>query len=125
MWKVEFEPDRKRLSLRLAELVNPKDVRDMAVALRNALASTAGHPFRVLLDLRGMMPLEQESIQLLAEAKRACLDSPGCRGLVVLADSATVAMQQHNSRIRSGTGEDREQITREPDQARKLLAAAT
>lgn len=125
MWRVEFEPDRKRLSLRLVELVNPQDVRDMASALRDALACTANQPFCVLLDLRGMMPLEQEAIQLLAEAKRACLDCPACKGLVVLADSATVAMQQHNSRIRSGTGEDREQITREPDTARKLLAQAT
>ncbi|MEM9068237.1 MAG: hypothetical protein AAGE52_07010 [Myxococcota bacterium] len=121
MWRVEYDPDRRLLTLRLRDLVNPGDIRELASAQAEALSCTAGTPFRVLVDLRRLFPLEQEAVDLFAELKRVVHEQQGFRGLVVLTDSATVAMQQHHTRVRQGTDPERELITTQNREAEAFL----
>ena len=69
MWRVEFDPEARLLSIRLHEHVTPRDVRDLGRAYTQALACTAGQPFRALLDLRRLFPLEGEAVELLTALK--------------------------------------------------------
>lgn len=122
MWRVAYDPDRHLLTVSLRELVNPHDLRDVGAAQAEALSCTAGEPFRALFDVRKLFPLEEESVHLLLTLKRAVADHQGFRGMVVLADSATVAMQQHHTRVRPGTNSDEELITTDPAAATRFLA---
>ncbi|HJK91647.1 MAG TPA: hypothetical protein RMH85_35455 [Polyangiaceae bacterium LLY-WYZ-15_(1-7)] len=124
MWRVEFDPEARLLSIRLHEHVTPRDVRDLGRAHTQALACTAGQPFRALLDLRRLFPLEGEAVELLTALKKACVEHEGFAGMVVLADSPTVAMQQHHTRVRSGTNPEIELVTLDEAQARGFLARA-
>lgn len=122
MWRVEHDPDRRLLSARALEVVTLRDARDIAQAMSRALERTRGSTFRVLVDLRGLFPLEEECVKLLADVKRACMEQEGCRGVVVLADSPTVAMQQHHTRVRPGTDTEVELITLDRTAAEAFLA---
>ncbi len=118
---MDYDPTSRLLTLRLLQLVNPSDVRALMKANADALAATGGDAFRVLVDLRRLFPLDQDAVDLFAEVKRACLDHVGFHGLAVLADSPTVAMQQHHTRVRQGTDPSKELITRDESEARAFL----
>jgi hypothetical protein len=118
MWNVRFEPEHSVVVLRLTDHVGTLQMREVANAHARALECTARAPFRLLLDLRGMVPLEAEAASLLANMKRVATSLVGYRGCVVLADSPTIAMQQHRTR---GTPAAGEVITMDPDEARRLL----
>lgn len=122
MWRVAYDPDRGLLTIGMHELVNPKDLRELGAAQAEALSCTAGEPFRAFFDLRQLFPLEEEAVQLMVTLKRAVAGHRGFRGLVVLADSATVAMQQHHTRVRQGTRHDDELVTTEAAAAQRFLA---
>jgi hypothetical protein len=118
MWKVRFEPDRALVVIRLLDHVGAADMRDVAEAHARALEATAQTPFRVLVDLRGLVPLESDAAAVLAHIKRLASTLPGYRGCAVLADSATIAMQQHRTR---GTPTPLERITMDEDEVRRFL----
>jgi hypothetical protein len=62
-----------------------------------ALAATGGDAFRVLLDLRGLSPLEPDAAAMLAQASRAAAALPGFQERVVLASSLTMLAQQRRA----------------------------
>ncbi len=121
MWRVEFEPDDRRLSIRLTDHVSATQLRDLAGAHAEALEATGGEPFKVFLDLRGLFPLEGDAVAMLGALKRVAAELPGCRGFAVLADSPTIAMQQRRTRVGPTTDPDRELITLDPEQAKRFL----
>lgn len=98
MWLVEFVPASGCLSVRVRDHVTPPEIRRLAEAQAAALEATGGEVFKLFVDLRGLVPLEADAVTLLAEVKKVALEVEGCRGVVVLADSATVAMQQMRTR---------------------------
>ena len=59
----------------------------------------------------------QENARTLAKFQKACVEHEGFAGMVVLADSPTVAMQQHHTRVRSGTNPEIELVTLDEAQA--------
>ena len=124
MWRVAYEPDRRLLTISLHEVINPKDVRDVGGAQAEALACTAGSEFLALLDLRQLFPLEEETALLLATLKEAIAEHPGFRGMLILTDSPTVAMQQHHTRVRSGAARREELITMDVAEVQRFLARA-
>ncbi|MFW6051396.1 MAG: hypothetical protein ACODAU_09490 [Myxococcota bacterium] len=118
MWKISFEPDRHLLTLRLRGHVGPIQMREIAAAQAQALEATGGTSFRVLIDLRGLHPMEAEAVALFADMKRVAAAVPGYEGCAVLADSPTVAMQQHRARLEADTGE---LITMDEGEVRRFL----
>jgi hypothetical protein len=121
MWYVEYDPERSILEVRLSDHVGLDGLREAAAAHAAALEATGSSEFRVLLDLRGLFPMAAESVAMLGTMNRIAGEQQGFRGLVVLADSATVAMQQHHTRIRAGSHPKVEHITMDAAEARSLL----
>ncbi len=121
MWKIHFNPNERRLSIRLKDEAPADQLRELAVAHARALEATAGQPFKVFIDMRRLFPLEPEAVTILAEIKRVAASIDGCRGMVVLADSATVAMQQHRTRQRGRGPRDLELITLDEVEALRFL----
>lgn len=121
MWRIEFDPDAHRLSIRLTDHVSAAQMRELSGAHAEALESTGGEAFKVFIDLRGLFPLESEAVAVLGAMKRIASEMTGCQGFAVLADSPTVAMQQRRTRVDPDTNPDRELITLDPDQAKRFL----
>lgn len=120
MWRVEYHPDEHLLTISMRETVFGRDMRDLARAHARALEATGNQEFRVLLDLRGLHPLEAEAARILGDMKRVALRLPGYQGRAVLVDSPTIAMQQRNATVEDG-GDDSELITLEESAAREFV----
>lgn len=118
MWHVTYDPDRHLLLLRVHDHVSPTQVRELARAHAEALEATAGEPFRVLVDLRGLFPMEAEAVALFADMKRVAASMDGFQGCAVLTDSPTIAMQQHRTRLEGDTSEI---ITLDEAEVRRFL----
>src|SRR5262245_21345689 len=103
MWKVEFEPARKMLTVNLLEEVPVASMRELTRAVVDALDATGGTDFRMFVDLRGMMPLEADAVSLFAEIKRVSSQMPRFRGMMILVDSPTVALQQQRTQPSRGS----------------------
>ncbi len=123
MWKIHFSPNEQRLSIRLMAEVGVDQLHDLANAHARALEATAGQPFKVFIDMRRLFPMEPEAVTLLAEIKRVATSMEACRGMAILADSPTVAMQQHRTRQKGGPGAT-ELITLDEDEAMRFLEGA-
>ena len=121
MWRIEFDPEQKRLSIRLTDHVSASQMRDLASAHAEALENAGDQPFKVFVDLRGLFPLESDAVAIMGAMKRIASEVSGCRGFAILADSPTVAMQQRRTRVDPATHPDRELITLDPDQAKRFL----
>lgn len=120
MWRVQYAPESAVLSVRIFERLTQRDVRDIADVLPQALSATAGTTFRALFDLRDLAPLEEDVSERLSAVKRAVIEHEGCQGLVVLASSPTVALQQHHSRVRPGSR--MELVTQSEEEATRFIA---
>src|SRR5688572_18383580 len=103
MWCIEYDPETRVLAMRLTRQVTATHLRAIMRANAQALAATGGDEFRVLVDLRGLAPLDRESAELFSDIKRSAQALPGFVERVVLCDSATVAMQQRRTSIEDGT----------------------
>lgn len=129
MWRVSHDPEAHLVTVRLADHVTITDMHAIAEAHARALAATGGVPFKVLIDARGLFPLEAEAVVLLAAMKRVAAELAGYRALVVLVDGATVAMQQHRTRVvtikgstTSRTDATDEVVTTDELEAKRLVA---
>ena len=120
MWRIEYDPDSRLLSLCLTEHVTPSDMRDLARAHARALEATGLEPFRVLVDLRGLTLLDGTAADVLADMKRVAASLEGYLGRAVLVDGPTVAMQQRNTTLEDG-GDDRELVTLNPMEAQRFV----
>jgi hypothetical protein len=120
MWCIEYDPDTRVLALRLTRQITPASMRALMRANAQALGAIAGDEFRVLVDLRGIAPLDRDAAELFTDIKRSAQALPGFRERVVLCDSATVAMQQRRTSIEEGTSEI-ELITFDDGDARRML----
>jgi anti-anti-sigma regulatory factor len=120
MWRVDFDPDERLLTLRLAAEVEVAQMRALAQAHARALEATGGEPFCVLVDLRGLHPLDGAAADVLGDMKRVAARLDGYLGRAVLVDSPTVAMQQRNATFEDG-GDDREVITMDEAVARRFV----
>lgn len=121
MWRVAYEPSQRLLILELKDQVGVGEMRALARAHARALEATGGEDFRVLVDLRGLYPLDSQAAELLSDMKRVAAHLAGYRGRAVLVDSATVAMQQRNTTLEEG-GDDAEIITMDEADARRYVA---
>ena len=118
MWRVEHDPETALLEIRARGFVSARDVVQLANAWARAIATAARAECQVLLDLRGLEPMEREAvIAFRTGVKRAALEIPGVDCIVILVDGATVAMQQHHS----AHDADRERVTQEVLAAEKML----
>lgn len=117
MWRIEYEPDESLLTLVLTRHVTPPEMKELGRAHARALESTGGRPFGVLVDLRGLYPLDGQSAELLSDMRRVAASLEGYRGRAVVVDSATIAMQQRNATMEDG-GDELEVITWQLDEAR-------
>ena len=122
MWRIEYDPGERLLTMRLRDHVGLVEMRAVNRAHARALEATGGDGFRVFVDLRGLHPLDTPSAELLADMKRVAMALEGYGGRAVLVDSATVAMQQRNTTLEDG-GDPRELITLEPSEADRWLSS--
>ena len=120
MWCIEYDPATHVLAIRITRQATAAHLRALMRAHAQALAATGGAGFRVLTDLRGLAPLDNDSAQLLSDVKRAAQAMPAFKGRVVLCDSATVAMQQRRTSLQDETAEQ-ELITFDEEDARRHL----
>jgi hypothetical protein len=116
MWRIDYDPGQRLLTLRLAQEVREVEMRALARSHAQALEATGGQVFRVLVDLRGLHPLDVEAAAIFGDMKRVAAKLEGYRGRAVLVDSATIAMQQRNTTLEDG-GDPSELITLESDEA--------
>ncbi len=123
MWKVTYEPLTRALTLRLRDHVGAVQARDLADAQTEALAATDDTPFKVLLDLRWTQPLDNEAVGTLRDLKLAAAQRAGFRGLVVLVDSPTIAMQQKRTSITEARPGAVEIVTLDQDEAARAFEA--
>ena len=121
MWRIAYEPETRVLSVQLRGDADATQCHALARAHVRALEATGGQVFKVFLDLRGLRPLEGEAISIVADMKRVAAALPGCDGVAVLADSPTVAMQQHRTRIHDGTDPGHELVTLDEVEAQRFL----
>ncbi len=122
MWRIEYDPDEHLLKLSMRKMVFGRDMRDLSNAHARALEATGGAPFRVLLDLRGLHPLDSEAARTLGDMKRVASQLEGYGGRAVLVDSPTIAMQQRNATVEDG-GDATELITHTEADAWDFLRA--
>ena len=122
MWRIEYDPAQRLLTVWMREMVHTAELQDLARAHAEALEATAGEEFRALLDLRGLYPLDEEAAGLLADMKRVAAQLDGYRGRAVLVDSPTVAMQQRNATYQDG-GDPAEMVTLVPEEAQRFIRA--
>ena len=120
MWRVEYDPAARLLSMRLVDAVDGRQARALARAHAGALEATAGAPFRVLFDLRGLAPLDEDAAAVLADVKRVAATLAGYQGRAILVDSPTIAMQQRRATLEEEAPAV-EVITTDPDEARSFL----
>jgi hypothetical protein len=120
MWRIDYDPTQRLLTLRLSQEVREVEMRALARSHAQALEATAGHAFRVFVDMRGLHPLDLEGAAIFADMKRVAAKLDGYRGRAVLVDSATVAMQQRNATLEDG-GDPTELITFEADDALRFV----
>jgi hypothetical protein len=120
MWRIEHDPVEHLLTLQLKEHVGIIEMRGLARALTRALEATGGDHFHVLLDLRGLYPLDVDAAELLSDMKRVAASLPGYQSRAVLVDSPTVAMQQRNTTLEDG-GDDSELITLDATAAKRFI----
>lgn len=120
MWRIEYDPSQLLLTMRLREHVNAIEMRSLGQRHADALEATGGEAFRVLVDLRGLHPLDAESAGVLSDMKRVAAQLVGYRGRAVLVDSPTIAMQQHNTTFEEG-GDECELITDDLEEALGFL----
>jgi hypothetical protein len=120
MWRIEYDPTQQILTLRLASEVREGDMRALSRSHALALEATGGQAFRVFADLRGLYPLDADAAAVFTEMKRVAGRLSGYVGRVVLVDSATVAMQQHNARAETNDGRP-ELITLDAEEAAKFV----
>ena len=125
MWIVTYEPTTRALTLRLRDHVGAAEARQLADAQIEAIEATAGTPFKVLLDLRWTQALDSDAVGTLSDLKLAAAASAGFRGLVVLVDSATIAMQQKRTSILEAHPAAKELVTIDPDEATRALDAVS
>ncbi len=118
MWRIHFDPDQSLLHAQLLEHVPEQEIQEFAGSFREALFRANDAPFRLLIDLRGLFPLDADGVAVFAQLKREASNRSGFQGIAVLVDSATVAMQQHNSRCRKD-----ELITRDAEEISRFLEA--
>lgn len=123
MWRLTYEPNTRALTLRLRDHVGAVQARELADAQADAIAAAADTPFKVLLDLRWTQPLDNEAVGTLLALKLAAAQHPGFRGLVVLVDSATIAMQQKRTSIAEQVPGAIELVTLDPDEATRAFEA--
>lgn len=123
MWRIEYDPTAQLLGVRLRGNVSAAELGELGSAHADALSATAGKPFKVFLDARGLFPLETDGIATLETIKRVATELPGCRGIVVLTDSPTVAMQQQRSKGSGSNTDTTDVVTLDPNEARELLLA--
>src|SRR5687768_16369336 len=102
MWRIEYEPGQRLLTMRVTQEVREAEMRALARSHAQALESTGGQPFTVLADLRGLHPLDVEAVAIFADMQRVAQRLDGYRGRAVLVDSATIAMQQRNTTREEG-----------------------
>lgn len=121
MWKIHFSPSERRLSIRLMAEVGREHLLELAAANAHALEATAGQPFKVLVDMRRLFPMEPEAVMILAEIKRVTASVEGFQGMVILAGSPTVAMQQHRTRVGRPVAAGLELITLDENEAARFL----
>jgi hypothetical protein len=122
MWRIEFDPKSRVVSIRVTDYVGVVQVRDLARAHAEALEHTGGEEFRVYADLRGLFPLDAESVAIFGDMKRVAASVPGFRGAVILVDSPTIAMQQRRTTIESqpsGARATAELITNDEAEAKR------
>lgn len=99
MWRIEYDPKVRVLSIRLTDYVGLIQVRDLATAHAEALECTGGDDFRVFADLRGLFPLDAESVAIFGDMKKVAASLPNYRGYAILVDSPTIAMQQRRTSV--------------------------
>jgi hypothetical protein len=121
MWRIEFDPDSRLVSMRLRDHVSTAELLAMSIEHANALEATGGQRFKVLIDLRGLFPLEADAVTLMGVIKRVTSSVPGFERLVVLADSPTVALQQRRVRVTHSDSVGRELVTLDAEEARRYL----
>lgn len=120
MWRIEYDPGQRLLTIWMREMVHGAELRDLSRAHARALEATAREPFSILMDLRGLYPLDPEAATMLADMKRVAAHLDGYRGRAVLVDSPTIAMQQRNATYEDG-GDTTELITLEPEDAQRFI----
>lgn len=118
MWRIEYDPGQRLLTIRLTQEVREVEMRALARSHAQALEATGGQPFRVLVDLRGLHPLDLDAAAIFGDMKRVAGKLDGYKGRAVLVDSATIAMQQRNTTLEDG-GDPTELITLESEEAIK------
>jgi hypothetical protein len=124
MWKIHFSPTERQLSMRLMAEVTREQARELAAANARALEATGGQPFKVFIDMRRLFPMEPDAVSVLAEIKQVTASMSGFLGMAILADSPTVAMQQHRTRIGGGRPAESELITLDEGEAVRFLGGA-
>ena len=122
MWRIEHDANEHLLTLQLKEHVGIIEMRGLARAHARALEATGGDSFHVLLDLRGLYPLDVDAAELLTDMKRVAASLPGYRSRAVLVDSPTIAMQQRNTTLEDG-GDDSELITLDAAAATRFVSS--
>jgi hypothetical protein len=121
MWKIHFSPIERRLSICLMAEVTREQAYELAAANARALEATAGQPFKAFIDMRRLFPMEPDAVSVLADLKRVMAMSSGFSGMAILADSPTVAMQQHRTRVSGGRPSESELITLDEGEAKRFL----
>ncbi len=120
MWRIEHDPEARTIRIQLIGEVDAPAMRALARAHAEALEATGGQPFSVLGDLRGLHPLDAEALAIFQDMKRVAAQLEGYRRRAILADGATVAMQQRNATLDEG-GDRTELVTFDEAQARRHL----
>ncbi|MDP2345186.1 MAG: hypothetical protein Q8O67_29850 [Deltaproteobacteria bacterium] len=100
-WNVDGKSQTGLLRLRLEGKLSVADIKSFVVAHNTAIDSFDGE-YRVLVDMRGLMPLSPEAADAFEGCKRYSSGHPGFRGSAALVDSKLVALQQQRTSERSG-----------------------
>ncbi len=116
MWRVEFDPTHRELTVRIADHATQAALTQLGIAQAEALEATGNATFRVLYDVRHLFPLEPDEATMFQDIKRAATELPSCAGVVVLSNSPTIAMQQYRTRVAA------ELVTMDLDEVAAFLA---
>jgi hypothetical protein len=107
-WEVDTVSEPGTLRLVVRGRISPDQMRAFVAAHNAAIDSYRGADYKVLCDIRALVPLSPECAEIFAVAKTYSDSRPNFRGSAVWVDRAVVAMQ--HARTSKATGVSRSEL---------------
>ena len=119
-WNIDTQGRNGILKLTLKGAMSLDEMRAMVKTHNAAIRAFGTKPYRVLCDLRGLMPMGPDCTDEFARAKKVSNERPNFKGSAVLVDAKFIGLQHRRTAAEAGVA-DTELTTENEDEAWRFL----